>query len=120
MAGQGNTRRGQQKEESQGITEIALYHIAFAALGFLFGSGELYIGVYPFGIALVAAAAGKYLPAVAAGVMLAALAGGQYAVLVAVVALVAFRLLIALFTSGGKTLLSEYRELLSCVMPNSL
>ena len=106
MTGQGNTRRGQQKEESQGITEIALYHIAFAALGFLFGSGELYIGVYPFGIALVAAAAGKYLPAVAVGVMLAALAGGQYAVLVAVVALVAFRLLIALFTSGGKTLLS--------------
>ncbi len=100
MVGQGNTRRGQCADEPRGFTEIALYHIAFAALGLLFGSGELFIGVYPFGIALVAAA-NQYLPAVALGVLLAALARGQYALLVAVVALVAFRVLIASFTSGG-------------------
>ena len=102
MVRQGGARSGQSAEESRGFIEMAVYHIAFAALGVLLGSAELFFGVYPFGLALVSAA-GAYLPAVAGGVMLSALVMQRYTTLVAVGGLVVVRALLSWMTRGRRS-----------------
>lgn len=92
---------GQSAGEARGLAERVLWHLGFAVLGFLLGGAELFFGVYPFGLAFVAAAE-AYLPAAAAGVFLSALLGERYALLVAVAALVAIRAVLAATTRGER------------------
>ena len=92
---------GQSAGETHGLAERVLYHLGFAVLGLLLGSAELFLGVYPFGIAFVAAAS-AYLPAVVTGVLLSALVGKRYMLLASVAVLVTIRAVVSAFGSDKR------------------
>ena len=86
---------------ARGWVEWMLCRLTYAVLGLLLGSAALFFGVYPFGLAF-AGAAEAYLPAVALGVLLSALLMRRYALALAVLALVAVRVVVSFLTRGGR------------------
>ncbi|MBQ3064303.1 MAG: SpoIIE family protein phosphatase [Clostridia bacterium] len=109
MTRQKVTPEGRAAADTRSVGEVLLYHAVFLALGMLLGSAELFLGVYPFGLAL-SAAAGGYLPAVAGGVLLVSLFAERYPLSLAVIALVLLRALISVCTRGRRSV----REALFC------